>query len=146
VAFNHLVAPVSGVALVALGLMFLRRHRRVWQERKEDPSLGAEERRYYQRQHRRRMLTSGLMVLLGVLIPIGDLMFEQRPRLPIVPLTLYWIGVLLLVLFVLLMGVVDLFATGVHAKDAISRVRAEKAALERQVEQLRQKLREEREL
>ncbi|HEX6984488.1 MAG TPA: hypothetical protein VF170_03890, partial [Planctomycetaceae bacterium] len=82
----------------------------------------------------------GLLVLLGVLIPIGDLLFARKPAPPALPLTIYWIGVLSIVLLVLLMGLVDLFATGIHAKDAMSRVRSERAALERQLEEIRRSL------
>ncbi len=77
-----------------------------------------------------------------MLIPIGDLLFERKPAPPALPLTLFWIGVLLIVLWVLLLGFVDLFATGIHAKDAMSQVNAEKAALERQLEEIRRAMRE----
>ncbi|MGC1275977.1 MAG: hypothetical protein WBC44_19910 [Planctomycetaceae bacterium] len=142
---ESLVAFLTGVALVTLGLAFLRRHRRMQQIRRDDPSIGDDEQLFYDRQYRRRLLTSGLIVVLGVLIPIGYLLLDRRPALPATVVTLYWIGVLLLVLFVLLLGIIDLFATGMHAKDAISRVRSEKAALERQLEEVRRSLRERRE-
>ena len=132
----------SGVALVVLGLAFLRRHRRTWRARQSDLLLDENARRYYWRQYRRRLVTSGLIVLLGVLIPVGDMLLERRPAPPAVPLTLFWIGILLLVLLVLLLGFVDLFATGMHARDEISRFYTEKAALERQAEDLRRALRE----
>jgi len=133
-------APAFGLALVALGVAFLRRHRRTWQERKDDPNVEPAERTYYHRQYRRRLLTSGLLVALGVLIPVGDLLFDRR--FPLATVTFYWIAVLSLVLFVLLLGVVDFFATGLHTKDAILRVQGEKAALQRQVEEVRRAIRE----
>ena len=140
---SPLAAPAFGIALFALGLAFLRRHRRTWQTRQADRTLDEGERAFYGRQYRRRMLTSGLIALLGVLIPLGDLLFERKPApAAALPLTLYWICVLLIVLWVLLLGVVDLFATGIYAKDEMSRVRAEKAALERQIEEIRKSLRE----
>jgi sterol desaturase/sphingolipid hydroxylase (fatty acid hydroxylase superfamily) len=142
VPLSNVVSIAFGVALVVLGAVFLRRHRRTWNARKANPALPAEERSYFARQHRRRMLTSSLIVMLGVLIPIGDLLFERKPAPPVVPLTLFWIGVLLVVLWVLLLGVLDLFATGLHAKDAMSRVDAEKAALEHQLEEIRRAMRE----
>lgn len=143
VPFSSLAAPLFGAALVALGIAFLRRHRRTWLSRKNDPAVDYAERMFCYRQYRRRMLTSGLLVLLGVLIPIGTLLVDHKQaRAAALPITLYWIGVLLLVLWVLLLGIVDLFATGFHAQDAMSRVRAEKAALERQVEEIRKSLRE----
>lgn len=137
---SQFVAPAFGLALVVLGVAFLRRHRRTWQERKNDPAVPLDERSYYHRQYRRRMLTSGLLVLLGVLIPIGDLLLDRR--FPKETVLLYWGGVLVLVLFVLLLGFVDFFATGMHTKDAMLRIHGEKAALERQVEEMRRALRE----
>jgi hypothetical protein len=123
-----------------LGVAFLRRHRRTWEDRKNDPAVPLDERGYYHRQYRRRMLTSGLLVLLGILIPCGDLLLDRR--FPMATAILYWVGVLVLVLFVLLLGFVDFFATGLHTKDALLRIRGEKAALERQVEEVRRALRE----
>jgi hypothetical protein len=143
VPLSNVVSIVFGIALVLMGLAFVRRHRRTWKARQSDPALSDEERSYYARQHRRRMLTSGLIAALGVLIPIGDLLFERKPALPALPLTFFWIGVLLIVLWVLLLGFVDLFATGIHAKDAMSQVNAEKAALQRQLEEIRRTMREE---
>lgn len=139
---SNVVSIVFGIALVLLGLAFLRRHRRTWKARQSDPTISDEERTYYARQHRRRMLTSGLIAALGVLIPIGDFLFERKPAPAALPLTFFWIGVLLIVLWVLLLGVIDLFATGLHAKDAMSQVNAEKAALERQLEEIRRAMRE----
>jgi hypothetical protein len=134
------VAPLFGLALVLLGLAFLRRHRRTWQDRKNDPAIELSERKYYHRQYRRRMLTSGLLVLLGVLIPIGDALLERK--FPLMAATLYWVGVLLIVLFVLSLGFLDLFAAGLHTKDAMLRIRGEKAALEREVQEIRRTIRD----
>lgn len=143
VPVTSIAAPVLGVVLVLLGVVFLRRHRRTWYSLKNDPAIEYEERTFLYRQFRRRMLTSGLLILLGILIPIGTFLVDHKQaRQAALPITLYWIGVLLLVLWVLLLGMVDLFATGIHAKDAMSRVRAERAALERQVEEIRKSLRE----
>ena len=139
---SNFVSIAFGLLLALLGLVFLRRHRHTWRARAVDPAISHEERSYFARQHRRRMLTSGLIVVLGVLIPIGDLLFERKPAFPALSLTLFWIGVLLLVLWVLLLGFLDLFATGLHAKDAMSQVNAEKAALERQLEEIRRTLRD----
>ena len=143
VPISNVVSIVFGIALVLLGLAFMRRHRRTWKTRQADPNISNDDRSYYARQHRRRMLTSGLIAALGVLIPIGDLLFERKPAPPALPLTFFWIGVLLIVLWVLLLGFLDLFATGLHAQDAMSQVNAEKAALERQLEEIRRALREE---
>jgi len=142
VPLSNVVSIVFGIALVLMGLVFLRRHRRTWKARQADGAISDEERSYYAHQHRRRMLTSGLIAALGVLIPIGDLLFARKPAPPALPLTFFWIGVLLIVLWVLLLGFVDLFATGIHAKDAMSQVNAEKAALERQLEEIRRAMRE----
>lgn len=137
---SPLAAIAFGFALIVLGVAFLRRHRQTWRERKNDPNVDHAERTYYHRQYRRRMLTSGLLVALGVLIPLGDQLLERR--FPLATVTFYWMAVLSLVLFVLLLGVVDFFATGMHTKDAILRVQGEKAALERQVEEVRRAIRE----
>ena len=140
--FESIVAFLTGVVLVALGTAFLRRHRRVQAERRDDLSIPEDEKRFYERQHQRRMLTSGLIVVLGLLIPLGFLLIDRQPPLPGPVVALFWIGVLLIVLFVLLLGLIDLFATGLHARNAMHRVQIEKAALERQLEEIRRSLRE----
>ena len=137
---SPLAAPAFGLALVVLGIAFLRRHRRTWRERKNDPNVDQAERTYYHGQYRRRLVTSGLLVALGLLIPVGDLLLDRRFAPTIVILD--WAGVLSLVLVVLLLGIVDFFATSMHTKDAMLRVRGEKAALERQIEEVRRSLRE----
>lgn len=133
-------APAFGFALFVLGVAFLRRHRRTWRERKNDPHVDLAERTYYRGQYRRRMVTSGLLVALGLLIPIGDQLLDRRFAATMV--ILFWAGVMSLVLVVLLLGLVDFFATSMHTKDAMLRVRGEKAALERHVDEFRRALRE----
>ena len=129
-----------GTILVVAGLWLIGRHRRTQDAREADPALSEGDRRFYRGQHRRRTTTSILLVLLGILVPFGDLLFERGQRPDPLPLTIYWLGVLSMVLFMLIMAVVDLFLTSIHTRDALTRVRTEQAALERDLQEFRRSL------
>jgi drug/metabolite transporter (DMT)-like permease len=142
VTIESTVAVLTGLVLFGLGLAFLRRHRRVWRRRCDDPTIDPGELKFYQRQYRRRVLTSRLITALGVLIPVGMLLLSGRPKLPGPVVILYWIGVLVVTMCVMSLGLIDLFATGMYTRDALTRVQTERAALERQLEDVRRSLRE----
>src|SRR5690606_22877068 len=109
VTLEAILAVATGLVLFSLGLAFLRRHRRVWQRRRDDPTIPADEKQFYERQFRRRRLTSRVIAALGILIPVGMLLLSGRPVLPAAIVILYWIGVLLVTMCVLFLGLIDLF-------------------------------------
>jgi hypothetical protein len=78
-------------------------------------STGAEtagddrERRHYRLQFRRRVQVSALLILLGIMIPIGDWLMVQRRNL--LWMTVYWIVVLILALWIMLLAAIDWLST-----------------------------------
>ena len=128
---NWQTAGMVGAVLIGLGLLLMRSHRKAWRGQQNDASLDEDERTYYQRRYRRRMQTSGLIALLGLLLPVGAALMVWKAD--VVLTTCYWIGVLLLTAWVAVMGVGDLVATGAHTRAALNRLRAQQQTLEKQI-------------
>ncbi|OHB66258.1 MAG: hypothetical protein A2V70_04900 [Planctomycetes bacterium RBG_13_63_9] len=89
--------------LAAAGLMLL--HRRAWRVAREQ-DLDADGLRYRRQQFRRRMQTSGLLGLLAVAVFVGRLI-TKPPLLVLV----FWGCVLLILGWVFLLAVLDIWAT-----------------------------------
>lgn len=105
-----------GVVLVALGVWLLRWHVRTWRGQREDDTLSERERRHYRGQFRRRMQISGMLVLIGVLIPVGDLLipWQKFPRV----FALYWGVVLLILAWIMLLAALDWLSSRMNARAA----------------------------
>ena len=94
--------------LCATGLMIS--HLRTWR-RLQQGELEAEEFDYHRRQFRRRTQTSGLLGLLAVAIFVGRLILTTGPPLLVL---IFWIGVLLVLGWMALLALVDIWATKHH--------------------------------
>ena len=129
-----------GAVLVVLGTWLLIRHRRRLAGQLHDQSLAPEDADYLRRQNQRRQKTSILLIVLGVMIPAGDLLLERMEQPDPITGTIYWIGVLLLVLYMIWLAAVELFVTGLHTRDALARVRSQQAVLENDLKKLRESL------
>lgn len=112
--------------LMLLGLALMWRHAHVWRSARERET-DERELAFAGRQFRRRRRTSAIIVVLGLAIAGGELI-----RSPLVSLV-YWLGILLLVLWIVALAVLDAVATQQHfgAQRAIGD--AEKAILLRQL-------------
>ena len=130
-------ALIFGLMLAAGGVAGLIWHMRSWRRHREDDQLSGEELRYYRRQFFRRVQATGLIAVIGVMLPIGAGMdIRENPGWA----SLVWMVILGLALWVMVLGFGDLFSTRVHAQDAITRLRAlkqEQKTLEREVARLR---------
>ena len=122
-----------------IGIAFVRHHRVVWARWREDAALSERERTWHRRQYFRRMRTSSLMVVLGILIPAGDFYFEQNPA----PwaFAYFWAGVLGLVGLMLMGGLVDLAATAAHTRVSIGQARKDRVNLQREIDEFRRDFR-----
>jgi hypothetical protein len=131
-----------GAALLVAGLLMMRSHTRTWRHQKADQKLGPSDITFYGRRYRRRMQASGMLALIGVLLPVG----EAIKLLPLprrwVALTwaVFWIVVLLLVLWLVVLAIGDMISTRVYSTIALNRIRAEQIQLERKAASLRERL------
>ena len=129
-----LIAPLVGGGLLLAGLAMMRSHVRSWRHHRHDESIDDADRRYYHTRYRRRMRTSALIAILGVLLAAGDAFIPANaPRL----FAAYWIGVLMLAAWVVLMGLGDMASTGAHSRVALARVRQKQRELEEQVARIK---------
>lgn len=111
---NAAISITIGALLVIAGGAFIHWHIRCWRVQREDASLSDRERLHYRRQFRRRLQISGMLVLLGVLIPVGDLLIPwlQFPRL----FGVYWILVLLLASWMMMLAALDWLSGRMQAR------------------------------
>ena len=103
---NDIKASLSvGITLILLGAWLIRWHRAAWGRHRDSEAGDDRERRHYRLQFRRRIQVSALLILLGVMLPIGDWLMVQR-RNPMW-ITIFWIAVLTLAVWIMLLAVVD---------------------------------------
>jgi len=139
---NWIFSVSLGVALVGVGAGLMRWHVRSWRSRKQESDLPEKERRFLHSQFRRRMQASGVLFVIGILIPIGDVLIPWK-QLPaaVGPLAfiLYWAGILLLALWVIVLGIADVIATSAHSRAALGRIRRRQRELENELAELRRR-------
>jgi hypothetical protein len=134
---DRLPALVFGACLVAGGTAALVWHVKSWRRHQQDEATSVAELAYYRRQYARRLQATGLIVLIGVLVPIGDLpLWKDYPG----GWAVFWMAVLGMTLWVLLLGWSDLLSTRVHSRDAILRLhslREKQRELEREIARIK---------
>ncbi|MCE9560993.1 MAG: hypothetical protein K8U57_02955 [Planctomycetes bacterium] len=126
-----IVGLIIAALLVVLGTGAGSRQLRTLRRVHDEPFMPDVDRRYFRGQGRRRLVASGLLVVIGLLIAFYyvsgmdarmDELGENRPeRQPSEDdknfarmVAVYWIGVILLVGVVLLVAVIDFWATRVY--------------------------------
>lgn len=121
-----------------MGLVMIRAHLRAWQKHEQDEALTPADRQHFRKQFRRRMQTSTGIVIVGILLPIGDFIIPWQ-RLANGPqlFALYWAGVLLITVWIILMALGDLTMTRLHSQSAMATHRAHIRELEQQVAEMR---------
>jgi hypothetical protein len=106
------------VSLTLLGVsgLLLDSHRRAWRHAQDSTDLPPQEKRYSLSQYRRRMQASGMIGLIGAAIAVGPLV-PHRPE----PMTLYLAALLAACAWIMLMALLDYWATRQHYR----RIRSE---------------------
>ena len=137
---DWLPAAVMGVGLILLGVWFMQLHLRAWRRHAADDSLDDAERTFYRRQFRRRMQASGIIALIGVMVPVGDSIIPWRAD-DVSVATLYWLFVLALTCWVLLLAMGDLVATRAHSRASLSRLQRKQRELQAEADRLRSQMR-----
>jgi signal transduction histidine kinase len=132
-----LPAVVVGGFLVLLGGWFLKLHVSTWRRHLADSTLDANERAYLRRQFLRRMQASGLIVLIGILLPVGDQLLRPERGISALGATLYWLTVLGLTCWVLLLAMADMVSTRAHSRAALSRIQQKQRELQAEADRLR---------
>lgn len=124
------------VGLVTIGVLMIRGHLRSWAARQAEGITEPADLLHYHGQFRRRIQTSALMALIGVLIFVGDLISKAMgPRF----FGFYWVGVLALVGYLIMLAILDGLATASHTRAALARLRAQRRQLERHAAELKER-------
>src|SRR5882724_4342193 len=100
---------VASLALLAVCGLLLDSHRRTWQHARDSDEFSPREKRYALSQYRRRMQASGTIGLVGAAIAVGPLV-PHRPE----PMTLYLAALLAGCTWIMLMALLDFWATRQH--------------------------------
>ena len=129
---DSLPAIVAGVLLVAFGVGLA-----IFQWRCRHPQdLDDEvERLHATRQLRRRLQVSAMLMLVGILIPLSDLLpvFRRSPT----AFTLMVLAILGLTVWIMLLALGDFASASSYHAQAQRRIHEERRALERQIEEFR---------
>jgi hypothetical protein len=133
------VSLAFGIALVVLGGMLIAWHCRMWNSHRNDSTVDDREMRRYRSQFRRRLQISGMLILLGVLIPLWDAL-TTFGRLTGHAAALWIIGMLLVTLWIMLLAALDWVAGRVQRRAhlaALSGLARKRQELEAEVARLR---------
>lgn len=117
---DSIPALVFGACLVIGGSCALVWHVRSWRRQQQDSETTDAERQYYRRQFGRRVQATGLIILIGILLPVGDLpMWKDYPG----SWAFFWMAVLVLTVWLMVLGCRDLLSTRVHSRHTHERLR-----------------------
>ena len=129
------ISASVGTAIVIAGLLLMRSHVRQWSQQQDDPELDERQRRHLHWRYRRRMQASGLLTLIGIMIPVGDIeaLFGAEP----VWFAVYWFVVIGLVIWVALLALGDLAVTRAHSQVDLKRLEQMQRELEQELATLK---------
>ena len=130
----HTIA--AGVSL--FGCLLLWRHQSQWKQQQADFEIGVSERRFLHRQYRRRMQSSTIITVLGLLLHASNEHLVNWPRAP-AGFFVYVCLMLSLVMWLVILAVADFLAAQVTHRLALVRLHEHQRLLEQTVVELRQK-------
>jgi hypothetical protein len=133
---NYLPSIQFGLLLCALSAGLIAWHVRAW-KRLQGAEIEPGERNFRRRQYRRRMQTSAMLGVLGAAIFIGQLLMIWVTSQAF--LVVYWGGVVVLVLWLALLALADMAATGFYYSRVKSNYVVERARLQGELQQARKK-------
>jgi hypothetical protein len=126
---------VVGAVLVVLAAGLGWRQWTIWKAGPAGMPLEDSTRKQAWRQLRRRLQVSLVMGLVGVMIPMGDMLpvFRKSPRLFVI----YWLVVLAAVVWIVLLALGDLASNLAFSRVARNQLRRERESLESALRQYR---------
>jgi len=144
----ELPALITGTLLILFGGGYVWRHINARKAQLADPESAPEDRAFERQQFRRRVQTSGLICLIGILIIVGDVVIPwgRNGRGDKIAATfwfaIYWCGVILIALWVMLLALGDFLAIRTNSQGKLSRLRAAQQSLQREAERLKSERRD----
>ncbi len=142
-----MISASVGGALIVAGIVMLIthiRHRRPplsHPELDEDRNVSKQSLRERQEDEwlergrfRRRVQVAILLILIGVMIPFGDIAIDWKRHEML--FGFYWLAVLLIALWVLMLGLSDFTATFIHTKARMAEIESRQKMLQEQLNEL----------
>lgn len=107
----------------------------LWAHRDTPADADTLEKQHAARQTRRRLQISVLLILIGILIPLGDLLpfFRQAP----IAFVFFWVSVMFLAGWVALLGFADLASARAYHSRAYRDLQQQKAKLDAELARAR---------
>lgn len=130
----HLVA--GGISL--FGGLMMWRHRSLWKQQQVDPQIEVGERRFLHGQYRRRMQSSAMIFVLGLLLHASNEHLVAWQKAP-AGFFVYVCIMLVLVAWIVLLAVGDYLASQIVHQTALARLHEQQRELEDAVLELRRK-------
>jgi hypothetical protein len=133
------ISLAFGAALMIAGGALFRWHFAAWNTYRGDNSLAERERNFYRTQFRRRVQVAGLIVLMGVLVPLLDfVIFKDSPRI----FTALAFGILLVTAWIMILAALDWLSWRVFNRSTqlnLASLERKRRELEEEVERLRKR-------
>jgi hypothetical protein len=135
-------ALAFGAGLIVLGAWLIRWHRTAWIVHRADAAIDDREKRHYRLQFRRRVQVAALLILLGILLPVGTWMTEKAiaQRKNVQWMAGFWIAVLIIALWIMVLAAFDWLSTRMHVRAtraALGTLARQQRELEAEIERLR---------
>lgn len=125
---------VFGLLLIGGGIGMLRAQRLAARKLSAaEASIG--ERRFLTSRIRRRSQVAGMILLIGIMIPVGDSLIPWK-RSP-ATFAIYWMIVIGLAFWTMLLAVADMAATRIHTTAQLNDLRRQQTQLEQAARAIR---------
>ena len=121
---------VVSAGIVLLSLVLMAWHVKSWREA-DHGGLAERDYEFFRRQFRRRMQSSAMLGIIGLLI-LGHLWVIDNMML-----ALYWTGVLGLLVWTMLLAAADFAASRLHYSSEVADQKTEHLLLQREIEKFR---------
>lgn len=128
----HLIAT----AISLFGAVMMWRHYVLWKQQQVDPQIEDVERRFCYSQYRRRMQSSGMIVVLGLLLHASNEHLVDWQRAP-AGFSVYVCVMLGLVAWIVLLALGDFMASQIVHRKALSRLHEQQQELEKTLTEMR---------
>ncbi len=128
-------ALIFGGFLIALGGFLLFSQKKA-NDSLSDQNLPEQELNFLRRRSRRRMQVAGMILLIGIMIPVGDSLIPWGQAL--VTFAVYCVICLGLGFWIILLALADIAATRTHTSIELTRIQIQQQNLEQAAKQLRE--------
>jgi hypothetical protein len=131
---SFIPALVFGGCLIIAGVLMILAQRRAQREI-AGGTISAAEQAYLNKRIRRREQVAGMILLIGVMIPLGDSLipWEKAPA----TFAVYWMIVIVLAAWTGLLAIGDLFATRAFMSIELNQLHRKQVELENAAQQLK---------